>query len=153
MPIKSVSMKDLAREVGEYNAITLKKQQGAVAKAMAHAIPVLVAASPVDTGLYAQSWDFNVDERRAVIGNYAPHAAVIESGARPFRPPIGPLLGWAKRVLKDPSQPPGYSPAVWSLARGTQKKIEREGLKPHHILENAIPRIIEEIKRELVKIA
>lgn len=115
---------------------------------IAQSIPDLVERSPVDTGLYAQSWDFTETEFGAIVGNYAPHAAIIENGARPFTPPIGPLLAWAKRVLKDPSQPPEYSSEVWALAKGTQKKIASFGMEPKHIMEQMIPTIIERIKAE-----
>jgi hypothetical protein len=61
-------------------------------------------------------------------------------------------LGWAKRVLKDPSQPPKYSSKVWALATATQKAIAARGLPPRHIMENQIPAIIDQIKQELEKI-
>jgi hypothetical protein len=147
--VKTVDLKDFSKELKGFGEQTLKRQQQIVAQSLAKAIPRLVAASPVDTGLYAQSWDFSVDETSAILGNYAPHAAVIEYGARPFTPPLGPLLAWAKRVLRDPSQPPGYSPEVQELARGTQKKIQREGFQPKHILENELPNIIADIRKEL----
>lgn len=103
----------------------------------------------MDTGLYAQSWTFTETEKSIILGNYAPYAGVIERGARPFTPPLGPLLAWAKRVLQDPSQPPDYSSRVWGLATAVQQKIRREGMKPRHILENEIPRIIERVQREI----
>jgi hypothetical protein len=149
MATKAVKMSDLSKHLGQFGTASLATQKKAVGRAIVTAIPKLVAASPVDTGLYAQSWDFTLDDQKAIIGNFAPHAAVIEFGARPFTPPLGPLLAWAKRVLKDSSQPPGYSPEVQRLARGTQMKIAALGMKPKHILENAIPGIIEDIKREL----
>jgi hypothetical protein len=59
-------------------------------------------------------------------------------------------LEWAKRVLQDPSQPPDYSPDVWALAKGTQKKIANVGIAPKHVLQNALPFIIENIRQELL---
>ena len=145
---KTVDLNDLAEEMGAHNKKQLENLRKATILGIAKSIPTLVAASPVDTGLYAQSWDFRKDEMGAILGNYAPYAAIIEYGARPFTPPIGPLLGWAKRVLQDPSQPPDYSPEVWKLAKGTQNKIAAEGMKPQNIMEKAIPEIIENIKQE-----
>ena len=110
---------------------------------------MLAAASPVDTGMYAASWDMTVEERSVIMGNYAPYAGIIEHGARPHRPPIGPLLAWAKRVTQSSSQPPDYDRHVWALAMAVQKKIEREGQAPKHVMENLIPAIIENIKEEL----
>lgn len=145
---RTISLQDFAKELGDFNEENIAALKKATVLGIAKAIPMLVEESPVDTGLYAQSWDFTETEYGAIVGNYAPYAAIIENGARPFTPPIGPLLAWAKRVLKDSSQPPNYSSQVWALAKGTQNKIARVGMEPKHIMENAIPKIIENIKAE-----
>lgn len=147
-----VALKDLANELGAVTEAHLQNLKHATALGVAKSIPHLVETSPIDTGLYAQSWDFTVTEKAVILGNYAPHAPIIEYGARPFTPPIGPLLAWAKRVLQDPSQPPDYSDRVWALAKGTQKKISEQGMKPRKVLENAIPTIIANIKQEYQKL-
>lgn len=148
MAAKSVSLDNLAKELGAWSDKHMENLHKATVLGIAKAIPDLVEKSPVDTGLYAQSWDFTETEFGAIVGNYAPHAPIIENGARPFTPPIGPLLAWAKRVLRDASQPPDYSSDVWALAKGTQKKIASVGLEPKHIMEQMIPTIIENIKAE-----
>ena len=107
----------------------------------------LIKKSPVDTGLYAQSWDLILTEKNALLGNYAPHAAIIEYGSRPFKPPIGPLLRWARRVLKQPEN----NDHVWALAKYVQAKIEREGMKPKHILTDQVDIIIKDIQTNLRK--
>lgn len=152
MAAKQVSLDNLARELGAYSEDQIQNLKQATLLGIAQSIPDLVEKSPVDTGLYAQSWDFSETEFGAVVGNYAPHSAIIENGARPFTPPLGPLLAWAKRVLKDASQPPDYSKDVWGLAIGTQKKIASVGLEPKHIMEQMIPVIIERIKAEYERI-
>ena len=149
MPTKTVKLENFASELEGFTKSSLRRQQEIVADAVVRSVPDLVKSSPVDTGEYASSWDFDINEKRAILGNFAPHAPIIEKGARPFTPPIAPLLAWAKRVLKDPSQPPNYSSEVWRLAKGVQNKIAREGMKPRNILEKAIPMIIARIKREL----
>ena len=152
MAVREVRMEDLARELGLNMKARQEEYKKAVIKACLDSLPLLVENSPVDTGQYAASWDVFVGELSVAIGNYAPHAAIIEYGARPFRPPLPPLLAWAKRVLKDPSQPPKYSSKVWALATATQKAIMTRGLPPRHIMENSIPAIIEAIKQELEKV-
>jgi hypothetical protein len=149
MSTKRVTMKELGGEIEGFAAAAIPKQRQAVVMGLTRSLPLMAELSPVDTGLYAQSWDLTVTEEKAVFGNYAPHAAVIEYGARPFTPPIGPLLAWAKRVLKDGSQPPNYSSNVWALAKYTQKKIAAEGMKPRAILQNAMPMIMQNIRDEL----
>lgn len=142
-------MKELTREIPEIARASLEEQRAAVVRGIARSIPDLVAASPVDTGMYANSWEMTWDEKRALIGNTAPHAPIIEDGARPFTPPIAPLLAWAKRVLKDPSQPPDYSEEVQSLAWAVRRKIQTQGMAPRNIMGNAIDGIIENIRLEL----
>ena len=167
MSTKVVQLSDFSKTLGDFSKRTLKQQQSAVARGLARSIPDLIAASPVDTGLYSASWNFSVDEEKGIIGNYAPYAGVIEDGARPFTPPIGPLLAWAHRVLNGTtaergqpltaaeaetsgkSQLSGYSSDEWRLAVGVQKKIQAHGMVPHHILQNMIPTIIENIRKEL----
>lgn len=144
-----VSLEKFSKELGDFATYSLAAQKKAVVSGLMRSIPDLVAASPVDTGLYASSWDVTADEARAILGNYAPYAGIIERGARPFTPPLGPLLAWAKRVLGDSSRPPKYSPQVWALAVHTQKKIEAEGMAPRHVLENMLPKIFENIREEL----
>jgi len=152
MPVHTVNLSEFAEEIGKFTKGRLEEFKDAAARGIYRSIPDVVKASPVDTGLYAASWDFTKEEEKIIFGNYAPHAPIIEFGARPFKPPIMPLLAWAKRVLKDSSQPPGYSDRVWMLAKGTQKKIEREGMKPKHIMLNSIPVIIANIKKEFRKL-
>jgi hypothetical protein len=152
MSTRVVKLENFGKVLGEFSSLSIKEQRTGVVSGLAKSIRLLVEASPVDTGLYAQSWDFTHDEQSATLGNYAPHAAIIEFGARPFTPPLKPLLEWAKRVLGSASQPPEYDDAVQGLARYTQKKISEQGMKPRHILQNALPAIIENIKEELRKL-
>jgi hypothetical protein len=147
-----ISLKDLAREIPRFGAALVQTQRNAVIMGLQRSIPMLVERSPVDTGAYASSWDMTYDEKHAVIGNYAPYAPVIEYGARPFTPPIGPLLAWAKRVLQDPSQPPDYSPDVWRLAKGVQKKISEEGMEPKFVLTDSLDDIIDNIRAEFLRL-
>lgn len=157
---KIVDLEDFANELGKFSQMSIKKKRQAVVSGVARSIPDLVAHSPVDTGLYAASWDFTVEENAVIIGNYAPYAGIIEYGTRPFKPPIGPLLAWAKRVLTGTKTEEGtkvqtgqpetdYTSDVWALAIGTQKKIEKFGMAPRHVMENEIPNIIANIKAEL----
>jgi len=152
MAVREVSMADIGKELGININKRVEEYKQAVIRACIEALPMLVQKSPVDTGQYAASWDIFVGELHVAIGNYAPHAPIIEYGARPFTPPLRPLLEWAKRVLKDPSQPPDFSPAVWALAKATQRAISQRGMPPKNILGNAIPDIIELIKKELLAI-
>lgn len=163
MSRKVVDLEDFSTTLGDWAQASLKEKRQAVISGVARSIPDLVAASPVDTGLYAASWSMTVEENAVILGNYAPYAGIIEYGARPFTPPIAPLLAWAKRVLTGSTADDGskvetgqpesdYSPEVWRLAKYTQAKIAAKGMKPRHIMENMIPNILENIKMELQRI-
>jgi hypothetical protein len=145
---KTVNLNEFANEIGALSERHLERLHEATVAGISRSIPHLVANSPVDTGLYASSWQFTRTEWGAIVGNTAPHAPIIEYGARPFTPPITPLLEWAKRVLKDPSQPPHYSSKVWALAKGTQKKISERGMAPKAVMEKSIPIILDNIRKE-----
>jgi len=167
MSTRKVQLKDFSKVLGDFSKRSLDEQKKAVARGLARSIPDLVAASPVDTGLYSASWDFRITELAGIIGNYAPYAGIIEYGAKRFTPPIGPLLQWAHRVLNgtgaERGQPlsagqvestgknplSGYSKDEWALAKGAQKAIAARGMIPHHIMQNMIPHIIENIRKEL----
>jgi hypothetical protein len=148
MTVKTVSLKDFSKEFKKFQKMALAEQKATVVKGIIDYYPTIIKDSPIDTGLFAQSWDLQESEKSILLGNYAPHAPIIEYGARPFKPPLGPLLHWAKRVLQDPSQYP-FSDRVWALAKYTQQKIEKVGMKPHNIMEKAIPKIMENVKEEL----
>lgn len=149
MVVKKIKLSELSSELGLATRDIHAAQKSTVAGAIIKHFPQIIKNSPVDTGLFAQSWDLIETETSLILGNYAPHAAIVEHGARPFTPPIGPLLAWAKRVLQDPSQPPEYSDHVWALAKGTQRKIAEKGMKPKHVMEKELPNIISQIKKDI----
>ena len=149
MPIQEIDLKDFSRYLGYFSEDHIDFIKKSVVRGVVRSIPELVRNSPVDTGQYASSWDVIHDKKSVTVGNYAPHAPIIEFGARPYRPPLPPLLAWAKRVLGDPSQPPDYSNQVWALAVYTRNKIEKYGQAPKHIMTKMIPTIIDYIDAEL----
>lgn len=139
---KVVQLNKFAEELKEYADKNIAEYKKAVVSALTNALPRLVANSPVDTGLYAQSWNLDVDEKRAILGNFAPQAPIIEFGARPFTPPLAPLLAWAKRVLKKSE----VDDDCWALAKYTQMKITEYGMKPKFILTNEMENIMNDIR-------
>lgn len=147
-----VDVSDFPRIFKDYTKKLKDRYRVAAERGIIRSKPMLIERTPVDTGEMAKSWDYVKEEKKFLLGNFAPHAPQVEFGARPFRPPLEPLLAWAKRVLKDPSQPPEYSAKVRGLARGVQRKIEEEGMKPRHILTDAIEEIKENMRKELKEI-
>jgi len=158
MATYQVSLKDFAKELDKSNQQDIARFKTGVLLGLYRSMPELVKSSPVDTGQYASSWRILPMRDRVVVGNFAPHAPFIEYGVRPMaphKPPIGPLLAWAKRVLedpvtpRDPNDPNDYSEEVRALAFATQKKISEQGIEPKRVMQNAIPMMMENIKKEL----
>lgn len=144
---KVVKLDQFSKELKEFSKKNIEHYKKSVVDALWKAIPRLVKNSPVDTGLFAQSWALDIQEKTAIIGNFAPHGAIIEFGARPFTPPIRPLLNWARRVLRKEE----IDNDCWALAKYTQMKIEEEGMMPNHILTNDIDNILNDIRDNMKK--
>lgn len=144
---KVVKLENFSDELKKYAHENIDLYKKSVIDAIFKNLLDLVKNSPVDTGLYAQSWDLIIDEKSAMLGNYAPHAAIIEFGARPFNPPLKPLLDWAKRVLNKSE----YDSHVWALANYTKNKIQEQGMKPRHVLTDSLNKILNDIRINLRK--
>ena len=62
MTTRQVPLKDFGKVLEEFSHKTLEEQREGVVSGIAKSIPLLVESSPVDTGLYAQSWAFSSTE-------------------------------------------------------------------------------------------
>lgn len=61
----------------------------------------LVRQTPVDQGILKNAWKVIVaDGGMPALLNDAPHAGIVERGARPHMPPLEPILEWVKRHLR-----------------------------------------------------
>lgn len=125
------------------------------------------AAGLVDLGAYKNSWDV-VDKGEEVrLVNDAPYAGVIEQGARPFTPPLQPLVDWAERKAADlglvgdaqldgqgqfrgrHSLESAQRQAAKRIARAIQRKFAREGYRPRYIMRNRLPYALQQLKRAI----
>jgi len=71
--MRQVELKDFSKVLEEFSEKHISELRKGVVSGIAKSIPDLVRASPVDTGLYAQSWDFTSDEEKAVLCTACPH--------------------------------------------------------------------------------
>lgn len=145
---------------------------------------VVKRASPVDRGDYKAGW--TVKRKRRSTGavethlrNDSPHAGIIESGARPFWPPLEPLLRWAERkagdlalsgrfdllpsawrenkktgrvTYKGPASLRTDHEAVFEFAVGVQRKIARKGIQGRFIMKKALPYTIRQLDRAVKRL-
>ena len=111
--------------------------KAAVLDACLQSITQFVQVSPVDTGLYSNSWEAMADEKNVYFGNTAPYAYKIEYGTKAYQmkhEEFQRLLLWSARQLK---VPPTHKKAK-ALAGYVYHKIKTEGLEPKYILTNGI---------------
>lgn len=139
-----------------------------------HMLSVLVADANaehlVDTGLYKNSFEV-IDNREEVrLENGAPYAGVVEQGARPFTPPLEPLIAWAERKAADigivtQAGNPGQfregryrgrasltdnsRQAAKKIARAIQKKFQREGYRPRYVMKKRLPTALKFLRAAL----
>jgi hypothetical protein len=123
------------------------------------------AAGLVDMGSYKAGWQVRelADETR--LENNAPHAGVIEGGARPFTPPLQPLIDWVERKAGDlgiASKPFGGRASLSDaqraeakrIAYAIQQKFKREGIKPRYVMRGRLDdaqRAVERAFREYLE--
>lgn len=108
---------------------------------------------PQDTGELSRSVHTTPVDDGAVVSADAPHAAFIEFGTRPHRPPLQPLADWAYRKgLADTDE------EALLVARRIAEAIARRGTRPRHFMARAVERlrrrgiVHREIRRELERI-
>jgi len=149
--VKVIDINEAAKELGKKFTESQKKEViDATYDALLQAVEPMAKESPVDTGLYAASWEVKKEGEDTVsFGNTAPYAFVVEKGARPFSPPIQPLIEWAGRKMQLPPDHPEVRRFAWAIKR----KFEREGMEPKNVLEKGIDDIlIPKMKQALDKI-
>lgn len=127
---------------------------------------------PVDTGELKLGLEVHSFRRPGAAGGHdrsevrlesnAPHAGVIELGARPFWPPIKPLFAWAQRKAGDlglasltktgrskslTRHTGSETTAIMAFAKAVQRKISRRGFKPGYQMRKSIPSAVRALDR------
>ncbi len=105
----------------------------------------------VDRGGLRNSVRVRKRPKGATLSVDAPHASVIEDGARPFFPPVAPLAEWARRkglaATASEAQSIGFL-----IARA----ISKRGIEPRHFFKKGVARmyaiVAEEVEAELAKV-
>lgn len=121
------------------------------------------AAGLVDTGLLAASWTHRKTGRGYEVENNAPYAGPrTELGARPFTPPLQPLIDWAERSAAKLGFASGRKrfkgraslsneqrQVAQQIARAIQKRYQREGIRPRYMTRNRIPYAVKMLRRSI----
>lgn len=97
---------------------------------------VVVRRTPVDTGQMKNAWTYNRSFKR--LQNDAPHAGIIEGGARPHKVNAAgreAITLWAMRQLGVERE------QAEAIAWGVIRKLEKYGQKGRYITRDALPEL------------
>jgi len=124
------------------------------------------AAGLVDTGHLKNAWQIRESaggehSQGPEVANDMPYAGImLEHVARPFWPPIGPLIDWAERKAGDMGIAPkpfrgraslteGQRSKAKSFAFAVQRAIAKRGFRPRYIVKGRLPFAVEALNRAL----
>lgn len=138
---------------GEVRQAAIRGCRSAALRGVGFAVEAIQSAKPhpaVNTGALVQSVRSAPIEGGGRISVDAPHAAIMEDGTRPFRPPLAPLVLWAKRRFQVSDK------EAKSIAWAVREAIAKRGIAPRHFFAAAIDRTYailgDEIEAELKKL-
>ena len=142
-----IDPKRLGSELAKRGRISRKAVERGIQRGMARGRALLVKETPVDVGQMRNAW--RVDKDLGII-NDAPHAGVIEGGARPHKVNAAgrrALEQWAMRQLGVDEK------TAKAVAQGTINKLAKQGQKGHFIVRDNMPRlqrmVAQEVERKL----
>ena len=101
----------------------------------AHAgMGLLMRESPVDQGELRASWRVSPARVGYELTNSAPHAGIVEEGARPHQVSLEgrmAILGWVRRHFPNLTEQ-----EQWSFMEGIANKLAARGQEPTHFVRN-----------------
>lgn len=122
---------ELERVAARLSKATLRGCRRAAVEARTAAVKFMATIEPyppIDTGELRRSYTVTPLNYGARLENVAPHAANVEWGTKPHFVPLPTLVAWAGRKLRGSGKRgKKRAAAAHAWAKGTQKKIEREG--------------------------
>lgn len=141
----------LVKEAARHKKAIERAQRAAAMRLKTHLVGVVKESGVTDRGTYQNS--FKAEKDRVI--NSAPHAGIIELGARPHKVSlkgIEAIAAWVRRKLgvkgskhryqkRDAAtgQFGGIHDDAYGIAWAIAKKIEKHGQKPHYFMRDAIP--------------
>lgn len=157
MPSFKVTPEGLAVQLRKLAQASPKVLRKGLVRAARRGQPHLVGKTPTDMGQARNSWRVLEGADGIRLENSAPHAGIIEMGARPHKVNAEgkrAIAEWAMRKLGlDEAQAKSFS---FALA----KKIEREGQAPTYFVRGEIqkladfigPAVLAELKKEATEV-
>lgn len=129
--------KELATVQAKLQRVGMSAARAASYKLKAYLVRRVNDLGITDLGVYKNSFRVVAIPGGWAVKNEAPHAGIIELGARPHKVSMAGIIaiaGWVKRKLgiSDGNE---AMDVAWAIA----KKIEREGQAPRYVMLGALP--------------
>lgn len=147
-----ISHDELALDLEKRTRETLKQTKRGILSSMHRGRGVLASRTPVDRGHMKSAWE--VKPATSEIADEAPHAGIVEGGARPHKvnkEGREALVRWAMRQLGVDQQ------TAQAVAQGVINKLAKKGQKGKFIARDALPElrdmVVKEVEHRLRKIA
>jgi len=177
MAVLSATPGNIGGKVKRRNAEAKRVSARALGRAAHRGRAVMVRQTPVDQGQLKNSWKarrslgtgIGAGNIAATLTNDAPHAGIIESGARPHpvsNEGIAALHAWVWRHRASfnlvtasgrPASGKAAKKAALGIAYAIAAKIQREGQKPTYFVKKSMPQMhniaIQEVAKALEKLA
>lgn len=138
-----VTPAQLASDLRKRTRTLPKEIQKGIVSGMHRGRTLLSRKTPVDVGQMKASWRIN--PHTLALVNNAPHAGIIEGGARPHkvnRAGREALERWAMRQLQVDEK------TAKAVAQGVINKLAKEGQKGHFITRDSLPDLAKMVRAE-----
>jgi len=175
MSTKHVTMEQLSAVLRVDFEEMVEASEGALFRAALKGVRPVVEDTPTDRGQAKAGWDVRRVKGGADLYNDVPYIGVLESGSRPHRPPMMPIIEWVvrkfglnlelidaggsdedgkkamKRAKKSFESIKDVPWRTYRFALAIVEKIEREGSEPHYMVKNNLDKLEAIAKSEVEK--
>jgi hypothetical protein len=141
--VREIPISDFIRRMaaldGDVEAAVVRGLQSAAMRfdgMVAHEIQHAQPHPAVDRGELLNSRELLVTPKGATFALTAPHAAAMENGTRPFRPPFKAIYEWLLRKKLVPEDE--ARSRAWAICNA----IAKHGIKPRHMVSKAWARFV-----------
>lgn len=137
-----IHFEDFAVDIERLTDRAFRASRAALFTAAVNAKAIARQAAPEDQGKLKRGFVVSLTPTGARLENVEPHATPQEHGTRPFTPPRGPLLAWARRkVARGRGRGRGSrEQQAQRLAAGAIRSIQRRGIIPKRFFAKAASR-------------
>lgn len=146
LPVVVKDARDLARVFKDIETRRFARYDYAVVAAAVIATRIVRAHVPLDQGELRRQTKMVYHGRRwgtagviCEIVYDTPYAAAQEAGTRPFKPPLGPLIDWARRQAPNLGLDRNDKSEIFGFAKGVQKAIMTRGIRAKWFERDSLP--------------